>query len=549
MSAERESKVASKAGSGSPSRGAHRRTVALVRSATAEAQRSKLPQMAAALAYRTIFGLIPMMVVALVALRFVYTDDDIKGALNRAMEYSGISTIALDQPPPEEMGPFPEHDPRSRGQFAAKEPAVAAPGELPPSGTSAEPTTGSERLDEWVQDLVLRVSSVNMRAISAIGILFVIYAALAMLVEIERAFNQIYRVPLGRSWVRRIMQYWTLLTLGAIGLATTFYVMGKFNTWVAQEAILGSGEGERTIGLAFLGYFTTVAISTALLLLAYTTVPNTKVKLLPALAGAFIAALMWEAGKWGFTQYLQYSAFYARLYGSIALIPLFLLWVYFTWMIVLVGLQVSYQLQHVRHATVAQPTEALGPTIVDPSASILIMGALARRFESGKQSTAKELAAELDVGLGLVKQMLAGLAEAGLVLRISTSGRDDLFTLARPADRIDSEDVLRIGEALANPSGKPLAAFGQRLLEARHALVRGRTLAMLAQDSPAAADGEALLEVGEAAGSSGPATPLPAATPRANSAVSAAAGVEKAPGDQPRDGSGDPSKPLRVDLA
>jgi membrane protein len=457
---------------------AARRTVALVRSATVEAQRSKLPQMAAALAFRTIFGLIPMMVVGLVALNFFYTDKDIEGALRSAMTYSGLSSISVDQ---QEMGPFPEWDPRGGGTGVQPPPAAETPpvpGPDPAVGAlPTTPTTGSERLDAWVADLVSRVRTVNLKAISAIGILFVIYAAIAMLVEIERAFNQIYRVPVGRSWVRRVMQYWTMLTLGAAGLTATFFVGQRFMGWLSHTAQFSGGDGEQTMAVAVLGYFTTVAISTALLLLMYMVVPNTRVKLLPGLAGAFIAALLWEAGKWGFTQYLHYSAFYARLYGSIALIPLFLLWVYLTWVIVLLGLQVSYYLQHARHSTVAQPVETIEPAVVDPAASLLLMGALAKSFETGKPSSPAQLAAAVAIQQGVVRQLLSGFAEAAMVLRVPGEDGADTFTLARPADKISAEDVLKIGDALANPPGRPVGALADRMRQARWAMVRGKSVA------------------------------------------------------------------------
>ncbi|HWQ28598.1 MAG TPA: YhjD/YihY/BrkB family envelope integrity protein, partial [Dehalococcoidia bacterium] len=143
--------------------------------------------------------------------------------------------------------------------------------------------------------------------------------------------------PAGRSWARRITQYWTLLTLGTILLFTTFYVGEKFKSWAADVGESTGLMGRGPVALAVIGYSVTVVISTLLLLLAYLTVPNTKVRWRPALVGAFVAAVLWEAGKWGFTQYLRYSAAYERIYGSIALIPLFLLWVYLTWLIVLLG--------------------------------------------------------------------------------------------------------------------------------------------------------------------------------------------------------------------
>jgi membrane protein len=465
---------------------ARRSTVGLVKSVNAEAQRSRLPQMAAALAFRTIFGMIPVMVVALVALRFFTTDEDIAAALNNALRFTGLSQIEVA---PAEMGPFPEDYYLAHPQTAAGAAAVTTP-------TDAEAT----RLDQWIRSLVQRVSSINFKAVSLVGLAALLYAAIAMLVEIERAFNQVYRVPIGRSWARRVTQYWTLLTLGSIGLAATFYVGQRFTAWLGSVTRFGAQDNERQVSIVLLGYLTTVAISTSMLLLAYTVVPNTRVKLRPALAGALLAALLWEAGKLGFTQYLHFSRGYARLYGSIALIPLFMLWVYVTWLIVLVGLQFAYYLQHGRQKTVAQPSEALGPAIVDPGSSLAVMGALARRFEDGRPALPKDLAHELGLQEGIARQILSALAEAGHVLRVP-QGERDAYSLARPPDRTSAVEVLAIGEALANPSGKAPEGIAESLRLARTELVRGKSLGQVMAEAgyrvaPSGTEKQGVAEVG-----------------------------------------------------
>jgi membrane protein len=405
-----------------------------------------------------------------VALKFFTTEADITRALNDAMKFTGLSSIEVEQA---QMGPFPEEYYEQKERAAAAT-AVPNTNQPPPEATASDAEAG--RLDQWIQSLVGRVSTINFKAVSAVGVLALIYAAISMLVEIERAFNQIYRVPTGRSWARRITQYWTLLTLGSIGLAATFYVGERFTAWLSRVAKLGAEGNDQALSIIALGYLTTVTISTAMLLLAYTVVPNTRVQLRPALAGALLAALLWEAGKLGFQQYLLYAKGYAKLYGSIALIPLFMLWVYVTWLVVLVGLQFSYYLQHGRHATVAQPVESFEPAIVDPGSSLGLMAALARRFELGKPVQPVELAAEVSIQEPIVKQLLSRLAEEGLALRV-TVGEKDAFSLARPPDRISADAVLAIGEELANPSGKPLTEIAQSLRQARQDLVGGKTLA------------------------------------------------------------------------
>jgi membrane protein len=457
-------------------------TVQLFRDAAAEAQRSRLPQMAAALSYRTIFGLIPVMVVALIALKFFTTDADITDALNKAMQYSGLSSIAVSEQE-SGMGPFPESSDAISGKELS--PGAQAAGAIHQSVIEAGPdgghadASGPARLDLWIRELVARVSGINFKAIGLIGLIALIYAAISMLVEVERAFNQVYRVPVGRSWVRRITHYWTLLTLGTIGLFLTFYVGQRFTTEVVNVAAWAGAESGSTVLLAIIGYLSTATISTLLFLLVYTVVPNTRVKFGPALVGAALAALAWEAGKWGFTQYLRFSTGYAKLYGSIALIPLFLLWVYVTWCIVLFGLNVAYYLQHGRTQTRARPVEAINPGVVDPAIVITLVALLSKRVAQGESANAATLAGELGVQEGIVSQMLDKLVAAGIVNRVVKEDHEGFFALAKPPDRISAEEALRVGEELITQPPDSAGPIAAALRKARLDMVRGRTLASM----------------------------------------------------------------------
>jgi membrane protein len=435
----------------------HAATVNLFRNSAAEAQKSRLPQMAAALAYRTVFGLIPVFVVSLVAIRvFFASNDKLADLVTQLLNYSGLSSISV-----QEQGP------------PAPDAAAGAGG--------AVGSAGNAHLDQWIKELVEKVGGINFAAVGWVSLAALLYAAISMLVEIERAFNQVYRVPAGRSWVRRVTQYWTLLTLGTLGLACTFVVGEKFTTWLHATAVWNGKSNTIFLGLA--GYITTVSISTALFLLAYTVVPNTRVKIGPALAGAAVAACLWEGGKWGLSQYIRYSAGYSRLYGSLALVPLFLMWVYITWVIVLFGLNFAYYLQYGRHHTKAQPNEMLAPVIIDPASTLALMAAMARRFESGQASDPKTLAAEIGVQEPITRQMLERLSASGLILTVKTDEETGArYSLARPPSRIDAAEVLRVGEELSG--GVRPDPVSQTMRQARFERVNGRTLESFLANSP-----------------------------------------------------------------
>ncbi len=471
---------------GNRSRGAIRatgRTVAALRNVAAESQKSRLPQMAAALSYRTIFGLLPVIVVALLGLRALATDKDIDQLVDRALDYAGLSNIILSEQEAGATGEtVPDEDrPRTPDELAPAvdtgrageggAPAVSVPKNAPGGGgartetgdastaghsgqRASSPGGGSpgSSLSSAIKALVKRAGAIDFRALSIIGVMVLIYAAISMLVEIERAFNQIYRVPAGKSWVRRVTQYWTLLTLGTLFLFGTFYFGVRFQRLVVSMAQAEGLVTADALWVAAAGYFVTVAISTTLFLLMYMLVPNTKVKLLPALAGALVAAILWEAGKWGFTQYLGQTTGYAKLYGSIALIPLFLLWIYVTWAIVLLGLHVSYFLQHTRRHTQPQRLD-LEPAIVDPAAGLLVMEVIARGFQTGKPARLSALAEASRLSPGIVERILGRLAERGLVHKIGDGPEQAGYTLARPPESIAAADVLAVGHELAWTGG------------------------------------------------------------------------------------------------
>ena len=409
----------------------------IARAAARDIWSTPLPRMAAALAYRTIFSLIPVLVIGLVVLGAFASDEQKTDAVNQILEFTGISDIAVEDAPLATEG----DDAVGAESSAAETPAA----ELP----IADPAQ-SQRLDEWIRSLVDKVSGIKFGAIGLVGLATLFYAAISMLVEIEKSANNIFHAPSGRSWARRVPLYWTLITLGSVFLIATFAVGERVQSTL--QSALSVDDGGSITALA-ISYAVTTMISTVLLLIVYTTMPNTKVRLRPAFAGALIGAILWEAGKWGFTTYLEFSTNYARLYGSIAIIPIFLLWVYLTWLIVLFGLHVSYLMQHVPDWTgVSRRGDDDGPAILDPAWVVEVLAGVARGFATGKPAAVEDIARRTDLDERLVLRILESLTQASLVHRVEAGEDEDRFTLARAPADIRADAALRVGHALAGGS-------------------------------------------------------------------------------------------------
>ena len=171
----------------------------------------------------------------------------------------------------------------------------------------------------------------NAARLTSFGVAFLFVTAIIVLLTIDRAFNQIWRVPRPRGTVQRILIYWALLTVGpplvGASLALTSWLLRRSAGLVAgapmvEEAMLTIAPILLT-GLAFA--------------FAYATVPNRRVRVGDALIGGFVAALAFEAMKHGFAFYIAQFPTYRLVYGAFSAVPIFLLWIYLSWVVVLLG--------------------------------------------------------------------------------------------------------------------------------------------------------------------------------------------------------------------
>ncbi|MEM1328960.1 MAG: YihY/virulence factor BrkB family protein [Planctomycetota bacterium] len=444
------------------------RTIRIVRVLGRQLYRSELPRMAAALAYRTLFSMIPVLVLSVVLLGAFATPERVEEAVDRFLGFTGLSEIVIAPATPAEPD----------GSEAARAEEPSAPSEDAPDGAAEPETVQGQRLDDWIESLVLRVQDLPFRALGFVGLVLLVYAALSMFVEIERSFNQITHSPRGRSWARRVPMYWTTITLGAVFLLASFYVGDQFKHIVGT--LLAEGGGFGTIVLGVVGYLVTVCISALLLMILYTTIPATRVGVRAALAGALVAAVAWEAGKWGFTRYLEFSTGYVTVYGSLALLLLFLLWVYVTWIIVLFGLQVAVALHgYERFEREQELREDAGRAHEDPIAVLRVAVVAAIRFEQGRSPSIAELADACGQQPVTAQRITDALVASGVLCRVDDD-EGDRVSLARPAHRTPLDEVLRSAvpeEPPEDPTGGAIRRWSEQLRSAQLEAAQGATLA------------------------------------------------------------------------
>lgn len=189
---------------------------------------------------------------------------------------------------------------------------------------------------ETVREALLAFAA-NASKLTSISILVMLASVLSMMVSIEDRLNRIWRVRQPRSWVSRLLLYWAALTLGPI-LAVGGIALASFATAVPLLQVSAGhwvSAGQRL--LALLPFVATFGM----LWLMFVLVPNCRVSRRNAALGAFLGALLFEVARWGFALFVRHAQNYQDIYGALAVIPVFLLWIYLSWVIVILAASIA----------------------------------------------------------------------------------------------------------------------------------------------------------------------------------------------------------------
>jgi membrane protein len=188
------------------------------------------------------------------------------------------------------------------------------------------PATG-----EAVQGYLTQFAA-NASKATAVGILVLLASGVALMLSIEDAFNRIWRVPQGRATTSRVVRYWAVITLGpilvvaALGIGSYLFALPFF-----EEV-----ESEFSLKARLLGLLPFL-IEWLTLVCAYALIPNRSVRWRHAAIGALVAAALFEIAKRTFAFYAIQSANYEQVYGALSIIPIFVFWIYLSWVLVLLG--------------------------------------------------------------------------------------------------------------------------------------------------------------------------------------------------------------------
>ena len=364
-------------------------------------------------------------------------------------------------------------------------------------------------------------------------LVFLFFTIVSLLSTLERTLNQIWGIKRSRSFLSKFVTYWCMATLGplCLGVAlaqgsvleTQLYQWTSWGTsWLESEAAevaeetaepspaeapqvdplddFGFGgvggavvselesqqrESDQDLdvewvltgvrrpshgGFSFLGFVLTSLTFT----LIYVFMPNTKVRVIPALAGGVTATALWTGTKWLLAASSTFLVRYDTVYGGLATIPITMVWLFLTWLIVILGAEFTFAIQNVnsqRMEELATETTALCREIL----GLRLCVRIAQAFTAGQQPpSTEELAGSLGAPQGLCAQILFHLCEDGILREADIPGDDEGYVPARPLDALTLCDVLeslheRAGVAFDLTWGEDLPVISDELSPAHAA--------------------------------------------------------------------------------
>ena len=412
---------------------------------------NNLLAMSAALSFRTIFAMIPVLILGLLVLKSVGVVEDGKQALRDFLEKSGFAQIVV----PESASPEPGLELDDQ----------AAPGPGEPVGES-ELINVADQIERLVADAE---GKLTFQRVGPVGALLLIWTALTLLITLEQSLNRIFEAPRGRAFSRRILLFWSAITLGPVAIVAAVY-FSRLGVEVCRGIPAISGL------TAVLGWAAPILVGMVVVAMAYSLIPSTNVKFAAAFGGAVVAVPLWLVARWGFAIYVDRFVLQGNLYGVLGVVPLFMLWLNLSWSVFLFGAQLAHTAANL---TEFRQQERAARRSLGPSDWLAVMLAVARPYAQGHGPvTFDRVVRQTGLPFDSVRTLLDRLVASGL-LCVTDEDSDAGYLLSRPAGQIPLAEILD----LADPGGGreaategPIRSAVVAALERTRAALHGHTL-------------------------------------------------------------------------
>jgi len=280
------------------------------------------------------------------------------------------------------------------------------------------------------------VENVQGTILGTLGFAFLLYTVVSTIQKTEESLNFVWHVERPRSLARRVSEYLLVMLVGPAIAVLAMVLLARVEASDVLARLSGIATGDSgTLGSVHLTPYLMVV---SLFAFVYLYMPNTRVRIGPALVGAVFGGVLWAAVGAIFTRIVIYSAKTAAVYAGFAVVLLFLVWVYLSWLILLLGAQLSFYVQHPEHLRGGHAEVPLTSALRERIA-LAVMYLIGERFVAGgPRWTINGLAERLDVPGTVLDEIVSALQAHGLVLDVE----DDTVAPARDLGAIPLDGIL-----------------------------------------------------------------------------------------------------------
>ncbi len=262
--------------------------------------------------------------------------------------------------------------------------------------------------------------------IAGVGVVLLLYTVLKLLGSIEDSFNEIWQIKKGRTFIRRVTDYLAIMLFAPIFIVAS----GAVSVFLKAQ-VGGVVDGMEWLGkIDFIGKFflklLSIALMGGLFTFIYIVLPNTKVKFKSAMLAGIISAIAFDLLQWAYINFQVGVVKYNAIYGSFAALPLFLVWIQYSWFIVLFGAELAFAYQNVDHYELESEIQNISPRYRRVMA-LLVANLVVKNFVEGKKAlNAAQIAEKLDLPIRLARDIISDFTEVGILNELKTDDEKDV---------------------------------------------------------------------------------------------------------------------------
>ncbi len=316
----------------------------------------------------------------------------------------------------------------------------------------------AQRIGEFIENM-------NVGVLGAVGLALLLYTAISLMQKIEESLNFIWHIPQPRRLGERVSRYLSVLLVGpilvfsALGLTATVMNIDTVRELLAVDLL---GQLVQAVG-RLMPYVLVIAAFT----FVYLFIPNARVRFVPALIGGLVGGIAWQTSGWLFAVFVASSGKYAAIYSGFAILILFMIWLYVSWLVLLFGASVAFYVQHPEYLVLGAGEPRLSNRVRERLA-LSVMNLIAQRFVAGERAPSQpEFTRSLGVPMHVLVTVLGALESRELV--VQSAEEPAQYLLARDPSLISVAQVLDAvrsagEERFVSPEAMPTAQAVEQVL-------------------------------------------------------------------------------------